>query len=199
MKEKVLHAKKSLTWDGIPLNKSGGKLFLKAGRKDEIILNCVHGTPPSAFHTEFAKPAWKLRLSPGGLFCTAKWCAKPASLANWYSFQVAVMMFRSTARSRSAWRQSMFEKTRCQYFWGEGNQPGPLRVTFKFITAIQRFNTEGNKHLCRFLGFFFSPAAKDWTYFPLSHWAPFSTVLHQVPSWCCWEFRDFQPSIAESQ
>lgn len=66
------------------------------------------------------------------------------------------MMFRSTARSRSAWRHSMFEKTRCQYFWGEGNQPGPLRVTFKFITAIQQFNTEGNKHLCRFGVFFFS-------------------------------------------
>lgn len=156
MKEKVLHAKKSLTWDGIPLNKSGGKLFLKAWRKDEIILNCVHGTPPSAFHTEFAKPAWKLRLGPSSPFCTAKWCAKPASLANWYSFQVAVMMFRSKARSRSAWRHSMFEKTRCQYFWGEGNQPGPLRVTFKFISAIQQFNTKGNKHLCRFWGFFFS-------------------------------------------
>ena len=39
MKEKALHATKSLTWDGISFNKSGDKLFLKAWKKDEIF--CV--------------------------------------------------------------------------------------------------------------------------------------------------------------
>lgn len=43
-----------------------------------------------------------LKTEPQLYFCIAKWCAKAASLANWDSFQVVLMIFRFVANSRSA-------------------------------------------------------------------------------------------------
>ena len=92
-------------------------------------------------------------------------------------------MFRSTARSRCALRHSAIQKMRRQDFRSGGDPPASQGHIQVQNCECWQFNNKGNELLFRLGDFVVFPLTKDWTIFPLSHWAPYLFLHTLLPWW----------------
>ena len=146
------------------------------------MLTCVHGHPPQPF----IRSAWSLPensdsapaalIQPNGVESLLLWATFPVSRWQW-------AMFRSTARSRSAERQrdSKNEVLGLPEWGWPTSLSGSCSGSELWVSAVQKQGKQATLQVLGILVFFL--LTKDWTIFPLSHWAPYLFLRTLLPWW----------------